>query len=62
MRFRIFNFGQIKTIFLGNENLKKILIANVNVNKYINFIKPDKYFITNLCLVTDLKQNRFEIK
>ena len=31
--FRIFNFGQIKMILCGDENLKKIFIANVNVYK-----------------------------
>ena len=35
MCFRIFNFGQIKMIFHGDENLKKIFIANVNVYKDI---------------------------
>ena len=42
--FRIFNFGQIKMIFRGDENLKKIFIANVNVYRYNNLIKTDKYF------------------
>ena len=31
MCFRIFNFGQIKMIFRGDENFKKIFIANVKV-------------------------------
>ena len=31
MCFRIFNFGQIKLIFRGDENFEKIFIANVNV-------------------------------
>ena len=30
MCFRIFNFGKIKIIFHGDENLKKFFIANVN--------------------------------
>ena len=43
MCFRIFNFGQIKTIFREDENLKKnIFIANVNVYRYSNLIKTDK--------------------
>ena len=62
MCFRIFNFGQIKMIFRGDENLKKIFISNVNVYRYNNFIKTVKYFRTNCCLVINLKQNRFEIK
>ena len=36
MYFRIFNFGQMKMIFRGEENLKKIFIANVNVYRYSN--------------------------
>ena len=40
----IFNFGQIKMIFRGGENLKKIFIANVNVYRYGYFIKTDEYF------------------
>ena len=62
MCFRIFNFEQIKMIFCGDENLKKIFIANVNVYIYCNLIKTDKYFRTNCCLVVNLKQNMFEIK
>ena len=62
MCFRIFNFGQIKMIFRGDENLKKIFIANVNVYRYSNLMKTDKHFRTNCCLVINLKQNRFEIK
>ena len=46
MCFRIFNFGQIKMIFRRDENLKKIFIANVNVYRYSNLIKTDKYFRT----------------
>ena len=49
-------------IFRGDENLKKIFIANVNVYRYNNLIKTDKYFRTNCCLGINLKQNRFEIK
>ena len=49
--FRLFNFGQIKMIFRGDENLKKIFIPNVNVNRYSNLIKTDEYFRTNCCLV-----------
>ena len=60
--FRIFNFGQIKMIFRGDENFKKIFITNVNVYRYSNLIKTDKYFRTNCCLVKKLKQNGFEIK
>ena len=59
--FKIFNFGQIKMIFRGDENFKKIFIANVNVYSYSNLIKSDKYFRTNCCLVINLKQNRLEI-
>ena len=33
---RIFNFGQIKMIFRGDENLKKIFITNLNVYRYSN--------------------------
>ena len=62
MCLRIFNFGQIEMIFRGNENLKKIFIANVNIYRYSNFINTDKYFRTNCCLAINLKQNRFEIK
>ena len=51
MCFRLFNFEQIKMIFRGDENLKKIFIANVNVNRYSNLIKTDEYFRTNCCLV-----------
>ena len=43
MYFRIFNFEQIKMIFRGDENLKKIFIANVNVYRYSNLIKSDKF-------------------
>ena len=49
-------------IFHGDEILKKIFIANVNVYRYSNLIKKDKYFRTNCCHVINLKQNRFEIK
>ena len=42
MCFRIFNFGQIKIIFRGDENLQKIFIANVNVYRYSNLIKTVK--------------------
>ena len=64
MCFRLFNFGQIKMIFRGDENfkIKKFFIANVNVYRYCNLIKTDKYFRTNCCLVINLKQNRFGIK
>ena len=37
-------------------------IANVNVYRYSNLIKADHYFRTNWYLVTNLKQNSFEIK
>ena len=49
-------------IFRGDENLKKVVIANVNVYRYSNLIKTDKYFRTNCCLGINLKQKRFEIK
>ena len=62
MCFRIFNFGQIKMIFHGDANLKKYFITNVNVYRYSNLIKTDKYFRTNCGLVINVKQNRFEIK
>ena len=62
MCLRIFNFGQIIMIFPGDENLKKIFIANVNVYRYSNLLKTDKYFRTNCFLVINLIQNRFEIK
>ena len=62
MCFRIFNFGQTKMIFRGDENLKKIFIANVSVYRYSNFIKTDKYFRTKCCLVINVKQNRFGIR
>ena len=55
MSFRIFNFGQIKMIFRGDANLKKTFIENVNVYRYSNLIRTDKYFRTNCCLVIDLK-------
>ena len=55
-------FGQIKMVFREDENLKQIFIANVNVYRYSNLIKTDRYFRTNCCLVINLKQNRFEIK
>ena len=42
--------------------LKKIFIAHVNVYRYSNLIKTDKYFRTDCCLVINLKDNRFEIK
>ena len=38
----------------------KIFIANVNVHRYSNLIKTDKYFRTDCCLDINLKQNRFE--
>ena len=59
MRFRIFNFGQIKMIFRGDKNLKKIFISNVNVYRYSNLIKTDKYFRPNCCFVINLEQKRF---
>ena len=55
MCFRISNFGQIKMIFRGDENLKKIFIVNVNVYRYRNLRKTDKYFRTNCCLAINLK-------
>ena len=62
MFFKIFNFGQIKMIFRGYENLKIIFFAFVNVYRLSNLTKTDKYFRNNYCLVINLKQNRFEIK
>ena len=62
MCFRILNFGQIKMIFRGDENLKKFYTAKVNVYRYSNLIKTDNNFRTSCCLVINLKQNRFEIK
>ena len=44
MCFRIFNFGQIKMIFRGDEKLKKIFIANVNVYRHNNLIKTDNFY------------------
>ena len=35
MCFRIINFGQIKIIFRGDENLNKLFFAKVNVYIYI---------------------------
>ena len=49
-------------IFRGNENLKKIFIANVIFYRYSYLTKTDNYFRTNCCLVINLKQNRFDIK
>ena len=45
MCFKLFNFGQIKMIFRGDENfkIKKFFIANVNVYRYCNLIKTDEY-------------------
>ena len=49
-------------IICGDENFKKLLYANENVYRYRNLLNTDNYFITNCCLVINLKQNRFEIK
>ena len=38
-------------IFCGNENLKKIFIAIVNVYRYSNLIKTGTIFRTNAVLV-----------
>ena len=54
--FRVFNFGQIKMIFHGDENLKKIFTATVNVYRYSNLIKNNKYFRTNWCIVKILNK------
>ena len=62
MCLRIINLGQIKMVFRGDENFKKIFTANANVYRYSSLIKTDKYLRTNCCLVINLKQNRFEIK
>ena len=43
-------------IFCGDENFKNIFIENVNVYRYSNLIKADKYFRTDCCLVINLKQ------
>ena len=48
-------------IFRGDENFKKILIANVNVYRYSNLIKTDNYFRTNCCLVINLKQSGLKL-
>ena len=48
-------------IFRGDENLKKIFIANVNVYRYSNLIKTDKYFRTNCCLCINLKQKGLKL-
>ena len=62
MWFRTFTFKQIK-IYLVEMNTSNICnIANVNVCRYSNLIKPYNYFRTNCCLVINLNQNRFEIK
>ena len=61
MYFGIFNFGQIKMIFRVDENFKKIFIANVNVYRYSNLIKTDRYFRTNCCLVINLKQTGLKL-
>ena len=53
MCFRLFYFGRIKMIFRGDENFKIIFIANVNVYRYTNLIKTDKYFRTNCCFAID---------
>ena len=62
MCFRIFNFGQIKTIFCEMKISNNFFIANVNVYRYSDLIKTLNHFRTNRCLVINLKQNRFEIK
>ena len=50
MCFRIFNFGQIKRIFRGDENLKKdFFIANVNIYRYRKLIK-----LINILKQTDI--------
>ena len=51
MCFRIFNFGQIKMLFRGDENLKKIFIANVSVYSYSNLINTDKYLEQTVVLL-----------
>ena len=61
MCFRTFNFGQIKMMFRGDENLKKIFLANINVYRYSNLIKTDKYFRTNCCLGINLKQTGLKL-
>ena len=43
MCFRIFNFGQIKMIFCGDENFQNCSIANLHVYRYSNLIKTDNY-------------------
>ena len=61
MCFIIFNFGQIKMMFRGDENLKKNY-CKCKCLRYSNLLKTDTYFRTNCCLDINLKQNRFEIK
>ena len=48
-------------IFRGDENFKKIFIANVNVYRNSDLIKTDKYFRTNYCLVINLKQTGLKL-
>ena len=48
--------------FTLDKIIKMIFRGDVNVYRYSNLIKTDKYFRTNCCLVINLKQNRFEIK
>ena len=57
-----FTLDKSKLYFVEMKTYKKILITNVNVYRYSNLMKTDKYFRTNCCRVINLKQNRFEIK
>ena len=60
MCFRIFNFGQIKMIFRGDENFKNNSLLKIKTFKdIVTYLKADRYFRTNCCLVINLKQNRF---
>ena len=49
-------------IFRGDKHLNKIFIVNVNIYRYSNLLKTDRYFRTYCCLVINSKQNRFELK
>ena len=48
-------------IFGGDENLKKIFIANVNVYRCSNLIKTDKYFRTNCCLAININKTALKL-
>ena len=58
MWFRILNFGLIKTKFRGDENLKKIIIVDVNSYRYSNLIKLIHILEQTAVLVKVLKTNQ----